>query len=230
MTTHAENAAPAVTRAANPLEGARSTIVAAALGLASATVAGVLLVRPWPERDAFEYDQIAPSRDGIWTGVLIDGIAFAVVALSLSLVVAALARTRGAAWANVGAVVTTLGGIVFAMGAYAFGSLGWYATDTTVLDEQAGAQLLDRVVDEVAHGMVLQMAGFLACTVGTILLSVALLRSRTVSRWVPIAILALTLAQFTPVPGRALDFVQIALMGVFVLLAVMFVRVARSGR
>ena len=121
----------------------------------------------------------------MWTGVALDGISFAVIGLTLGLMVCALARSRGAAWATVGAVMTTLGGAVYAMGAYAFASLVWYATDTDVLAAADGTRLLDYAVDHPEHGQVLHMAGFLAYTLGTLAVAVALLRSSAIHRTVP---------------------------------------------
>jgi hypothetical protein len=160
----------------------------------------------------------------MWTGIVIDAFAFAVLGVALSLVVCMLARSRGAAWATVGAVVTSLGGIAFAMGAFGFASLAWYATDTTAIPVESGTEFLKYAVDNPQHGMVLQMAGFLLFTVGSILLVVALIRSRSVPVWLPIAFLVLVVAQFTPVPSRVLDFVQVALMALLVVLAWMFHR------
>ena len=79
-------------------------------------------------------------------------------------------------------------------------------------------------VDNPQHGMVLQMAGFLLFTLGSIALFIALIRARTVPLWLPIAFFVLVVAQFTPVPGRVLDFVQVALMALLVVLAWMFHR------
>jgi len=224
MTAHADTLTPAVGDPAGSAGTLRPRLVAGTLALAATTVAGVLLVRPWPERDAFDYGQVAPSRDSIWLGVMVDGLAFALVGITLALVVSGLVRARGATWATIGAGFTAVGGVVFAMGAYAFGALAWYATDTSTLDGETGGRLLDRAVDEVTHGMLLQMAGFLCYTVGTLLLCVALLRSGAVPRAIPAAVLVLTVVQFTPVPGRVLDLVQVALMGVLVALAVLAAR------
>ena len=82
---------------------------------------------------------------------------------------------------------------------------------------------MDYTVDHPEHGMVVQMAGFLLFTIGTVLLGIALIRSRAVPLWLPIAFLVLVVAQFAPVPSRVLDFVQVGLMVLLVVLAWMFV-------
>ena len=221
--TIASDFAPSPTRS-----GSRTTLVASGLALSAAAVAAVLIWHPWPGRDQFDYEDIAPIRDAMWGTIVLDAVAFAVVGITLSIVVCGLARSRGSVWASVGAVVTTLGGIGLAMGEFGFAALSWYATDTDAVSESAGSKLLDYSVDNPEHGMVVQMAGFLLFTLGTILLLVALIRSRAVPLWLPIASLVLIVAQFTPVPGRALDFVQVASMALFVALAWMFHRETSS--
>lgn len=231
MTTLAQGLAPAV-KAASTGAGtsrARAVIVPAILALGAAAVATVLLFRPWPVRNSFLYEELAPVRDGIWTSILVDSVAFAAVAIGLSLVVAQLTQTRGAALANVGAVVASAGGILFAMGAFAFAAFTWYVTDPTVLPVADGTRVLDYVVANPEHLMLLQMGGFLLYTLGTLLLAAALFRARSVPRGLPIAMIVLTIAQFAT-HGRVLDFVQIVAMMVLVALAVLAIRRSTASR
>jgi hypothetical protein len=197
----------------------RRTIIASALAVAATAEVVVLLAHPWEERNEFGYTQLAPIRDATWWTLVADAVALAVVGLSLSLVVCRLARSRGAVLANVGAVAATLGGILFAMGGFAFAALTWYATDTAALSPESGTTLLTHVVDNPTHVLGPQMAGFLLFTVGSVLLSVALLRARSVPRWIPAGVLLLTVGTFLPVPSRVLDLVQAALMAVLIVLA-----------
>lgn len=207
----------------------RTLIVAATLVLAAAAVALVLLFRPWPVRNSFLYEELAPVRDAIWTAILIDAVAFAVIGLSLSLGVCLLAPARGARLANVGAVVTIAGGLLFAMGAFAFAAFTWYVTDPTALPIQDGARFLEFAVANPEHLMLPQMLGFLLYTIGTLILAVAMLRSGAVSRWLPIAIVATTVAQFA-VHDRALDLVQVGAMALLVLVGVNLARASRAER
>lgn len=208
---------------------ARTVIPAATLALGAAVVATVLLFRPWPVRNSFLYHELAPVRDGIWTSILVDSLAFAAVAIGLSLVVAQMTRTRGALLANVGAVVATAGGVLFAMGAFAFATFTWYVTDSAVLPLADGTRLLEYAVANPEHGMLVQMGGFLLYTLGTLLLAAALLRARSVPRWLPIAMFVLTIAQFAT-SDRVLDFVQIAAMTVLVMLAALALRQSAISR
>ena len=204
--------------------GSRTTLVASGLALGAIGVASVLLWHPWPTRDRFGYGDIAPIRDAMWQAIVIDAIAFCVMALTLSIVVCGLARTRGAVLATIGAVITTLGGIAFAMGEFGFVAVAWYATEPDAVSVAEGTELLAYSVDHPEHGMVVQMAGFLLFTVGSLLLVIALIRARSVPLWLPIAFIVLVVAQFAPVPSRILDFVQVALMALIVALAWMFHR------
>lgn len=230
MTTHAQ-ALSTADRASVRVDvaGGRTLIVAATLMLAATAVALVLLFRPWPVRNSFLYEELAPFRDAIWTTILIDAVAFAVVGISLSLGVCLLAPARGARLANLGAIVTTAGGLFFAMGAFAFAAFTWYVTDPTALPIQDGARFLEFAVANPEHLMLPQMLGFLLYTIGTLILAAAMLRSGAVSRWLPIAIVGTTLAQFA-VHDRALDFVQIGAMAVLVLVGLQLVRVRRAAR
>jgi len=229
MTTRHSSTTASDFAASTVPSGSRTTLVAAALAVSAAAVVSVLLWNPWPARDQLGYGEVAPVRDGMWAGIVIDAIAFGVLGIAFSLVVCAMVRSRGTAWATVGAVLTTLGGILLAMGEFGFAAISWYATDTNALSVPDGTKLLDYTVDHPDHGLVVQMAGFLLFTLGSILLLIALIRARAVPLWLPIACLVLMVAQFAPVPGRALDFVQSGLIGLLVVLAWMFHREA-SGR
>lgn len=209
---------------------ARTWVAAAALALGAVTLAGLLVTTPWGERNALGYDDIAPIRDTAWAGMLADCIAFAVVGIALAAVVLALVRGHGRVLGLVGAVATTLGGVLFAMGSFAFASFAWYATSATVAPE-TGRALLTYVEDHPAHLRLPAMIGFLLYTVGSLLLCAALLRGRAAPMVGVVAFVLLTVAQFVGVDGRLLDAVQIAQMVLLVGLAGWALRatVALSG-
>jgi hypothetical protein len=222
----------ATTEAASTRAGAsrvRVVIAAATLASGAAAVAVVLLFRPWPARNSFLYGELAPIRDGIWTSILIDSLAFVAVAIGLSLVVAHVTQTRGASLANAGAVLAVSGGVLFAMGAFAFAMFTWYVTDPAALPIPDGTRLLEYAVANPERGMLLQLGGFLLYTVGTLVLAVALLRAASVPRWLPIAMIGMTLAQFGT-SDRALDAIQIAAMTLLVILATAVLRQSAASR
>ena len=133
-----------------------------------------MLTTPWGDRydssadEVLDYDGLAAVRDGAWAGMLADGFAFAVLGLSLGLVVCHLARGRGRVAALVGALLTTAGGILFAMGGLAFATLAWFASG---LAEESGRTLVDYANDHPGHLLGATMAGFFLFTVGGLVLA-----------------------------------------------------------
>jgi hypothetical protein len=190
---------------------ARARIVAAALALGAGAVAAMVIWRPWGARNVFGYGDIAPLRDNLWLGTLIDSTGFAVAAVALALATCTLVRARGSRFADVGATLMVLGGILFASGSFAHAAVGWFAT-SDVISASSGRALLHLADDQPVRLMVPVIVGFL------LLVSTALLRSGSLPRWIPITMIVLTVAQFA-VPARAQDFVQIAYMVVLVCLA-----------
>jgi hypothetical protein len=186
---------------------ARAVIVSALLALGAITGAILVLWQPWGERDHLGYADIAPHRDAAWLGALVDGLAFAAIGVALGIAVCRLAPARGAIWANVGAVMTGIGGVAFCAGMVSFGSFAWYATNTDAVPVDAGTNLMTYAVDNAGHLLGIQMAGFLLTTLGSLVLMVALWRARSVPRWLPIAYLVLTIGVFAT-DGVVLNVVQ----------------------
>jgi len=216
---------PSATR----VRGSIATVVLASAALIQIVL---LLVRPWGERNDFRYDSVEPIRNNLWTGMLVDGISFAIIGVTLSLVVCNLVRGRGSAWATVGAFVTSLGAIVFAMGALAMATIVWYATSTSAFSTDTGRELMDYAIGSGAHpkgslATIPSMGGFMVFTVGSILLFIALIRSAVVSRWLPIALLVATVGEFV-IQGRATDLVQIIWMALVGTLAIFAVKGRQS--
>jgi hypothetical protein len=90
--------------------------------------------------------------------------------------------------------------------------------------EASGRTLVDYANDNVGHLLGATMAGFFFFTLGGLVLAAALFRSRAVPVAGVAAYVLLVLAQFAPLPGRALDYLQMAMMALFVALAVSVIR------
>lgn len=213
---------------ASTIARVRRTLIAVPLIAGGIALATLQLIVPWGERNQLGYEALAPIRDAAWTGIVIDSIAMIALGLGLSLVVCRLAPAKGAVWATVGAVLTSAGCVLFGLGAFGFATLVWHATDPSLVAPAEGAALLEYAVASPQHAMVFQMAGFLAFTIGTLLLCVALLRAGTVTRWLPIAVIVLTVALFV-VPPRVDDFVQAAQMLCFAGIGVAYLWFARRA-
>ena len=205
----------------------RIRVVAGALGAAGLTVAALLISTPWGDRydsgadEVIVYESLHAVPDGAWIGMLADGLAFAVLGISLSLVVCHLVRGRGRFAALLGALLATVGGILFAMGGLSFATLTWFASRVS---EDVARPLVEYANDSPGHLVGATMAGFLLFTLGELALATALLRAKAVHVAAVAAYVLLVLAQFAPLPGRALDFVQIAMMALCVALAVTVLR------
>jgi hypothetical protein len=211
-------AVPTVSTVPTGFSRARASVVSAVLALGALAVAVVVLWQPWGERDHLTYADIAPHRDAAWLGTVIDGLGFAAVGIALGLAVCLLAPGRGASWANIGAVLTGFGGVVFSAGMVAFGSFAWSVTNTDAVPANAGTALMKYTEANPGHVLGLQMAGFLLFTVGSLVLMVALWRSRSVPRWLPIGYLVLTVGVFA-LGGVALNVVQAIQMATLIVVA-----------
>jgi hypothetical protein len=200
-----------------PTGAGRLRVAAAALAVSAATIAVLLATTPWGDRidtskdDVLNYDDLLKVRDAAWPSMLIDGFAFAVIGLTVGLGVMHLARGRGRVAALVGAAMTTAGGILFAMGAVSFATLAWFAT-ADGLSDGSGQALIDYANDHPGHIMGPDIAGFLLTTLGSLVLAAALIRARAVPVLAVVVYLLLTIAQFVGLQGRAVDFLQIAMM------------------
>ena len=227
MTTTTASIASTVTTS-GPVR-TRIRVVAGALVAAALTIAALLITTPWGDRydssadDVLSYDKLAAVRDGAWAGTLADGIAFAVLGITLGIVTCHLVQGRGRVAAVVGAVLTTVGGICFAMGGFAFATLTWFASG---IAEDDGRALVDYANDQTGHLLGATLAGFAMFTLGGLVLATALFRGRAVPVAGVAAYVLLVVAQFTPLSGRAIDYLQIVMMGLFVALAVKVLRAA----
>lgn len=208
------------------LTGARQPhriLLAAGLCASALTIAALVLLQPWGERNALDYETLSADRALTWSTILLDGVAMAALGICLALIVTRLLPDRGAVLARVGGTLTAAGGVLFAMGIYAFGSLAWYATDPAVLSPADGAALLELAADSAGNGRIVHVGGFLAFTLGVLVLCAALLRAGTLGRAVPITVLVLSVAAFLA-PSSVLSYLQAAQMVGLAALAVAAVR------
>lgn len=206
-----------------------SPIGAVSLVLGSVTSAALLLLTPWGERNEIGYAAVAPIRDAFWAGILLDGLAMVAVTLGLSLVVLRLVQRAGAVPARLGAVLAVAGGVTFALGGFGYATLAWHVTDPSILDPAAGTAVLQNAIENPQRSLVVQIVGFLTMTLGVVLLSVALLRSGVLPRWVPIVVLVTSVLAFV-VPPRIKDLAQVVQMLAFVALGLLSLRATREAQ
>jgi hypothetical protein len=211
----------------------RIRLVAAVLAAASAVLAVLVVAHPWGERldssadDLVTYDYVLEHHANAWPAMFADIVAFGLIAVCLAVGVAHLVRGRGRTLATVGAALVVLGGLLSAMGSFAFATVLYLVGE---LPEEAGRTLVDTVNDDVAHVLGAEMAGFLLVTLGSLVLAAALFRARAVPRLAIGLYVALTVALFAGLPGTAMDVAQAAQVVLAGALAVPLLRSASLGR
>jgi len=166
--------------------------------IVATSIAGLAVSLWYPEPDAagqFTYDGVAPVREFWWAWHLFAGANLVVGVTALALAGLRLVPSRGAVWATVGAGMMWLGAALYGVGLGGLGTAYLYAT-APVLDPASGTALVQHLGSDFArlYGPVLPGAGLVA--IGTVALSVALWRARSVPRWIPLLAGASILATF----------------------------------
>ena len=197
------------------------------LVLGAVISAVLLLLTPWGERNEIGYAAVAPIRDAFWAGILLDGLATVAVTLGLSSVVLRLVQSTGAVPARLGAVLAVAGGVIFALGGFGYATLAWHLTDPTILDPAACTAVLHSAIENPQHSLLVQIVGFLAMTLGVMLLSIALLRSGMLPQWLPIAVLSTSVLAFV-VPPRGKDLIQVLQLLALVAIGLLALQVTRE--
>lgn len=197
------------------------------LVLGAAISALLLLLTPWGERNEIGYAAVAPIRDAFWAGILLDGLATVAVTLGLSSIVLGLVQRAGAVPARLGAVLAVAGGVTFALGGFGYATLAWHVTDPSILDPAAGTAVLQNAIENPQHSLLVQIVGFLAMSLGIMLLTVALLRSGTLPQWLPIVVLVTSVLAFV-VPPRGKDLIQVVQLLALVAIGLLSLRATRE--
>lgn len=197
---------------------ARVVIVVIALVLGTIGSAGLGLWHPAPDTadDLWSYGLVAGIRDLWWAWHVFGGLATAIVAVALGVAVCLLAPVRGSVWANLGAVLTALGGLCFFGGVAGEGILGAYVTDPDALPVEAGTAFWTHFSDNFAPIGAILIPGFLLLTIGPLLLAVALWRAKSVPRWLPIAMALSNVATFFIPFGVLADVLNVIFFGAVV--------------
>jgi len=182
--------------AAPPARRGRFLLLAVLLTVTSAYVAVGSLLWTTPTADWFGYSDVAPVRATWWLNLTALGAAIALTVPLQVLAIMSLVRRRGAPWVTIGSLLAWVGSALLAVTLGGWASTYYVATDPK-LDPAVATALLDRFADDVRLFGVGQ-PGSLMISIGTILVSVGLLRSRAVPRWIPIVLLATVAGTFLP--------------------------------
>jgi hypothetical protein len=131
-----------------------------------------------------------------WAWHMFGGLANTLMTVSLAIAVCVLVQKRGAMWANAGAVMTLLGGLLFGAGVAAEGASMGYAGDPAALSRRSGQMLLTYMNHHPQMYVAPILPGLILSTVGPVLMCIALIRARSIPVWIPLALLVGTAWDF----------------------------------
>jgi hypothetical protein len=146
------------------------------------------------------YADIADARSYVWAFFVIAGVQLVIGASAAALAGWLLAPRRGSRWATAGASLIWLGAALYGVGIGGWATVYYFGTDPRVLDPAVATRLIDHVNHDTARMLAVPIGGALLIAIGSLVLSVALWRARSVPRWLPIvtAIIAVATVLLPP--------------------------------
>jgi hypothetical protein len=178
--------APAYAPAAAVESAHRTRLLVIAALLAATSIVAVIggLLWPVPTGDWYSYADVAPVRGTFWLDLTLLGATIALAVPLQAVASMSLVQRRGATWVTIGAFTVWIGSALVAV------TLGGWATTYYVatgpgLDPGAATALLDHFAHD-GHLFAIGQPGSLMISIGTILGSVGLIRSRVLPLWIPV--------------------------------------------
>jgi hypothetical protein len=195
MTTLDAPALTAPTTSRSLLPAARTTF--ALLVLSQLAVVAFMLWEP-PFDGQIRFDDIAPIHDSYWPmNVLLGGPAYALGAVTSTVLLALLSPGRGRVLTLVGSVLNLVGGLVFALVITAESLPFAWAADPALVQEEQGRALFAAYNDHFDAFLPYILGSMALVALGVLVAVVGAAASRAVRWWVPAVVLAMVVAQFT---------------------------------
>jgi hypothetical protein len=195
-TVATETAAPGSTELVT-----RTRIAVVCVVLALTAVAAVPIGLFWPggtnSGTALTVADVASYRQTWWVFIMSSAVLTSLNVPAQAIAVLALVRERGAKAATWGAGLMWVGAVLEAVGLAGFGSAYFYPSDPSV-SHAAGAAVFSSIADDHLHLLAIQLPGHLLSTIGIVVQSVALFRSKAVPKWVPIISLSILVTYVIP--------------------------------
>lgn len=179
----------------------RRTIALGALvaGPIAVTVAGLVQVTTG-DSGAEELRNVAASPHRFYAGGLLFALGLGLIAVGIGQVYRLVDR-KGSVWATVGGTAIQVGGMLAAAAIFMYTAAVYVAADRS-LDRAAMAKWDHLAGNSAATGW--PFMGFIAFSAGLIVLSIGLLRARTVAIWQPILVIVGSLLVFFVQPDNSL--------------------------
>jgi len=162
-----------------------AVIVATSVGAFLLSLASY--VRPIGKSDFPTFAELSQHRNYIWAFFLVAGIQLVIGVCGAAIVGVVLAPARGSRLATIGAALLFLGAAAYGVGIGGWATVYWFATDTTVLDPATATRLVHAANHDVAHMLVVPIAGAVIVGVGSLVLCAGIWRAATVPRTLIIA-------------------------------------------
>jgi hypothetical protein len=168
----------------------RAALVAVATVLgAVAFTAFMVWHAPYERDEVVPYDTMLDIREGWWSSHYLGGTAMGLGFVALALATCLLVRRgAGSALVTVGAGLCVFGGVGTAAGLASEGTAYYYATERDALAAEPAAGLLKYLFEEGDRIFALGIAGLVAASIGSLLISAGLWRARAAHRWVSVAL------------------------------------------
>jgi hypothetical protein len=147
----------------------------------------VSYVRPIGNSDLPAFAELSNHRTYVWVFFLVAGVQLVVGVCGAAIAGLVLAPARGSRLATVGAAFLVLGAAAYGVGIGGWATVYWFGTDTTILDPAAATRLIQGANHDVAHMLVIPIAGAVIVGLGSLVLLAGLWRAATVPRTIIIA-------------------------------------------
>ena len=142
----------------------------------------VSYVRPIGKSDLPTFAELSQHRNYVWAFFLVAGIQLVVGVCGAAIAGLVLAPARGSRLATIGAALLFIGAAAYGVGIGGWATVYWFATDTTVLDPATATRLVQEANQDVAHMLVIPIAGAVVVGLGSLVLSAGIWRAATVPR------------------------------------------------
>jgi hypothetical protein len=183
----------------------RSRITAVCVVLAVTGIGAIPIGLLWPggsdSGTVLTVDDVSSYRQTWWVLIMSGAVLTSLNVPAQAVAVLTLVRERGAGGATWGAGLMWVGAVLEAVGLAGFAAAYFYPSDPSV-PHGAGAAVFGSIAQDHAHLLAIQLPGHLMSTIGIVVQAIALLRSRTVPRWV--AIISLSILVTYVIPGSHL--------------------------
>jgi hypothetical protein len=180
----------------------RRRVAVLAAFLAVSGPLGIVAFLLWPHNSGadgtFLLGDLDSGRMQWWWLLTVGAVLTALTFFAQAIATLVIVGTRGSSWADWGAGLMFVGGVVQAV-AIGIVEASYFAASEPALGKGVSTAVFTAVNNDQGHLFGALLVGEATAVLGTVLQAVALLRSHTVPKWVPVASLFTVLSIIGPV-------------------------------